>query len=182
MAGSLTKTDIDKLRRLYPRHARIDTLVETGTFRGETIRNLKRSFSELHTIELSREYYEAACRNEADPRIRFYCGDSVRVLQDLLPTLKKPVLFFLDAHYCQRGTARGNEDVPLRKELELIIQRGFPDLIVIDDVRLFGTHRSEDWSDITRRSILRLIRTRIPWWRRYWGEYRIRNDRMIIPF
>lgn len=180
MAGSLTIHEIEEIRRFYPQHARIDTLIETGTFRGETIRNLKNCFSELHTIELSREYYQAASRAEADPRITFHCGDSVRVLQDLLPRLNKPVLFFLDAHFCQRGTARGAEDVPLRKELELIVQRGFPDLIIIDDVRLFGTRRSEDWSEITRRNIRRLIRPRIPWWRRYWGEDRLRNDRMII--
>lgn len=180
MAGCLTVEEMGRIQRRCPDHGRIRVFIETGTFRGETTRNMKHLFDEVHTIELSRDYYEKTSRSEADPRITFHHGDSLAVLPALLPRIQEPAVFFLDAHFCQRGTAQGAEDVPLLKELALIARRPYRDLIIIDDVRLFGTNRSENWTGITKKNILRILRPRIPRQRWYWADHRILNDRMIV--
>ena len=180
MAGNLTETDIKKILKRCKGYDHIDTFIETGTFRGETVRCMKNFFQNVHTIELSHEYFEKTSRLEADPRIFFHQGDSTQVLKRILPNFAKPVIFFLDAHFCHKGTARGEEEIPLLNELNLITDRSFHDLIIIDDVRLFGTNKPEDWSAISKKKILKLLRPRIPRWRWYWDDHLILDDRMII--
>jgi hypothetical protein len=49
-----------------------------------------------------------------------------------------PVLFWLDAHYSDGETAKGPHDPPLPWELRAILERGDPDVLLIDDARLMG--------------------------------------------
>ncbi|MBD2771526.1 hypothetical protein [Iningainema tapete] len=54
--------------------------------------------------------------------------------------LKQPALFWLDGHYSQGITARGDKDTPILEELDCILS--YPDLghvLIIDDARCFGT-------------------------------------------
>jgi hypothetical protein len=88
-------------------------------------------------------------------KTRFYLGDSAVVIKQLAASLNKPAVFFLDSHYCGLRTARGEKDVPLLDELTAISRRQFSDLILIDDVRLFGTSHAQDWIDITQENILK---------------------------
>jgi hypothetical protein len=180
MAGHLSEEDIKKIFERFPKYSQVETFVETGTFRGETVRCMKRIFNEIHTIELSKEYYDTTSRLESDPRIFFHHGDSVKVLRGLLHHLLKPTIFYLDAHFCHKGTAKGEEEVPLLKELEIVVEHPFHDLIIIDDVRLFGTSKGENWSGVAKNKILEMVRPRIPRWRWYWGDFKLLDDRLII--
>jgi hypothetical protein len=111
--------------------------VETGTYRGETCRALQSFFEHLWTIELDPVLYENAKKDLARfPRISCLAGDSKKVLEQIIPSLTKSTLFWLDGHYSGDNTARGEEDSPLLQELRLIAKGPKPQeyVIVIDDM------------------------------------------------
>jgi hypothetical protein len=120
-------------------------LVETGTYFGDTIDSLQRDFEKIISIELSQSLFEQAkARFSHVPHVNLFCGDSGQILKSVLPTLDKPTLFWLDAHYSGgvlRGgfSARGDVDTPIIAELGHILSSS-PNkhVIVIDDAHLFG--------------------------------------------
>jgi hypothetical protein len=60
-------------------------------------------------------------------------------LCDVLAGLREPALFWLDAHYCGPGSARGPLDSPIARELEALEAhpvRGH--VVLIDDMRYFS--------------------------------------------
>lgn len=120
---------------------RYPTFVETGTFLGETSSFAASLFSSVHTIELSPGLAQrAADRFARVPNVMVHQGDSGKVLRDLLPTIDAPCLFWLDGHFSGGITARGETDTPILTELEAIAEHAaYPDAILIDDVRVFGT-------------------------------------------
>ena len=115
------------------------TLVETGTFYGDTVFVLRHVFRKIHTIELSPDLY-AISREKIGhlPHIRLHHGDSAKVLHSLLSTLYEPAIFWLDGHYSAGPTARSSKDTPIREELEILLARppGY-NVVLIDDARLF---------------------------------------------
>jgi hypothetical protein len=125
--------------RGYGARFALPTLVETGTFTGEMIYAVERQFREIHSIELGRDLFEAARRRfAAFAHVHLHHGDSATVLPELLETLPPPVLFWLDGHYSEGITARGEKNTPIVAELEAI-HRHHPTahVILIDDARLF---------------------------------------------
>lgn len=124
------------LRRLAKKY-KLKVFVETGTYRGETINALKNSFDSLYSIELSTELYnKARAKFSRYPRIKIYNGDSKNILPQIVAQLKVPTLFWLDAHYSGGVTAFSEN--PIIDEITTIIQAKKEDVIVIDDLRLFG--------------------------------------------
>ncbi len=113
--------------------------VETGTHLGDMVENCKNFFDEVHSIELSDDFYnKAKLRFAGDAHINLYQGDSGLVIKDVVPLISKPVLFWLDAHYSGESTARGESDTPIVEELNYILQHcKQPFCILIDDARLF---------------------------------------------
>ena len=60
---------------------------ETGTFMGDMIYAVERQFSEIHSIELGGELFEAARRRFAGlAHVHLHHGDSTTVLPELLKT------------------------------------------------------------------------------------------------
>jgi predicted O-methyltransferase YrrM len=111
----------------------IDVAIETGTFLGETTLFFSACFDEVHTIEISNDYYQIATESlKYCPNVHCHFGSSEKVLHEILPDLKeKKVLFYLDAHW--------NEYWPLLKELEEISQTHRDHcIIVIDDFKVPG--------------------------------------------
>jgi len=93
--------------------------IETGTFLGQSVIALSEHFSELHTIELSVQCFEAAklfAWKAARP-IHFHLGHSTKVLKNLLPKVSGPTVLYLDAHWSGSVTAGFAEQVPLIQEL-----------------------------------------------------------------
>ena len=80
----------------------------------------------------------------------------------LLPSINEGAIFFLDGHWSSSDTARGEKDCPLLEEISRIHDLfAHEAVIIIDDYRLFGTSRNEDWSDISKESILSILQSRV---------------------
>jgi hypothetical protein len=71
-------------------------------------------------------------------------------MKDIMPTLEGNVLFWLDGHYSEGITARGDEDCPVLYELfHIFSQRWFIEgVVLIDDARLFDGDRWPKLSDV----------------------------------
>lgn len=116
----------------------IDVAVETGTHKAATTLFLSTYFKEVHSVELSQEFY-----NESKHKLRnvnnatLYLDSSQNVLEKILPNLKdKKIFFYLDAH--------GHSYWPLLDELSIISKTHKDNcVIVIDDCLVPGR------SDIT---------------------------------
>ena len=118
----------------------LDVFVETGTFQGDTVELVKDCFLEIHTVELSQEYYdEARARFAGERHIDLIQGDSAAVLAELAPKLRdRSVLYYLDAHWCvAENTAGAISQCPLINEIRAISSLNSNSLIVIDDARFF---------------------------------------------
>jgi glycosyltransferase involved in cell wall biosynthesis len=134
----------------------LDVFVETGTYRGASVREALPYFNEIHTIELSEELYEQAKAEFAEhPQVTVHHGRSEEVLKELAPKLKRrKALFWLDAHWSDEpGAAGSGETCPLPKELEAIGSLGADSVVMIDDARLFlapppAPADAEQWPDL----------------------------------
>ena len=114
-------------------------LVETGTFRGDTVRALRSGFRTIYSIELDNGLYQMAvqrCRNQRNARL--LRGDSAVLMPQVLQELSEPTLFWLDAHWSGAGTATSDVETPILAELNAILD-GAPagSVVLIDDHREF---------------------------------------------
>jgi len=118
---------------------RLEVFVETGTFQGNMVEAVKRWFGEVYSIELSGELYARAARRfSGDAHVHILHGDSGKLLAELVESLTRPTLFWLDGHYSGGRTARGDKDTPVSEELEAILRHPVPGhVVLIDDARLF---------------------------------------------
>lgn len=127
------------LARLLRRH-RLDYFVETGTHLGDTIAYLGPMFAKGWTVEIDDDLHRRAVERFAyDDHIVVLHGDSAQILPTILRDLPGPALFWLDGHFSGEGTGRGDTDTPVNAELAAILADRRPHVIVIDDVREFGT-------------------------------------------
>lgn len=129
--------------------------VETGTFKGDSLRIAQRFFPECHSVELSdalyKEVSEAFC---GQPGIHLHHGASPAVLGTMRERLAQtPALFWLDAHWCVAdNTAGSDSQSPLLQELDAIGALHPQSVLLIDDARLYlcpppKPHRLSDWPD-----------------------------------
>lgn len=123
----------------YGKKYNINTLIETGTFRGDMVFSQRENFSKLISIELDNILYKDA-RNKFKKyeNIEIVQGDSGRVLKSICSNLKEPCLFWLDGHYSEGFTAKGKTDTPVTDELEAIFTNDLNHIILIDDARFFN--------------------------------------------
>ncbi len=113
--------------------------VETGTLTGGTAYNASLSMDEVHTIELSQNLYnQVVNRFRNTQNVVPYCGDSSCVLPEILKNDGKKYIFWLDGHYSEGVTAKGELNTPILAELNAIQVAGLKDsIILIDDIRCF---------------------------------------------
>ena len=124
--------------------------IETGTFFGDMVEAVRYSFKQIYSIELGTKLYiKAAKRFAGVKNVLLLHGDSGEILQELVPNIHQPCLFWLDAHYSEGITARGDKETPIIEELNSISNHSFKsgDIILIDDARGFGKgdHPSLKW-------------------------------------
>jgi hypothetical protein len=119
-----------------------DVFVETGTFRGDGVqRALDDGFTTVYSFESDEDLcLRARERFRGDERIRIIRGDSGRLLGGLMDYIGEPAVFFLDAHYSGWGEPT---PLPLLEELRAIADHPYPDVVIIDDMRLMG---KKSWS------------------------------------
>lgn len=142
--------------REYGRRFALDTLIETGTYRGDMINACRGTFNRIVSIELDDVLFEEAHRRfGASSQVSVLHGDSGQLLTDTLRTLAKPSLFWLDGHYCGTVTARGRVETPILLELSAILNHPVRDhVILIDDARCFDGTSDYPAIDDLRRLVL----------------------------
>jgi len=69
--------------------------------------------------------------------ISFHHGESPKIFSEVLPNLKAPRFFWLDAHWSGGNTFGEKAQCPLVGELNEIIKYDLPHCLFIDDARLF---------------------------------------------
>lgn len=125
--------------------------VETGTGKGDGVNAaLNYGFREIYSVDTFKKAADNAKRLFANKTNVVITEDtSENFLNNLLPTMdSRPILFWLDAHFPGEfhGVSRSHcKDMrvrsPIKYELETIFRErekyGFPDIIAIDDLRMF---------------------------------------------
>lgn len=143
-----------------------DWFIETGSFMGNGIQlAIESGFSKIFSIELSEELYKNCLKKFSNNKnVNLILGDSSIKLKELLeqnPDI--PFTYWLDGHYSEGVTAKGEKDCPLYEELKAILSRNVNgELIYIDDMRIYKNHK-----DISIKLILELIEIYKPnakWW------------------
>lgn len=117
----------------------LQTLVETGTFMGDMVNATLHAFDTIYSIELSDDFWHSAKNKFANyPNVHILQGDSATVLPLLVKDIRRPTLFWLDAHYSGDNTAKGLIDTPIAAELNCIFEGSANEhVILIDDARCF---------------------------------------------
>ena len=107
--GAISFSLDERLLNLLTSTLPVQTFVETGTFKGDTLRLASPMFKECHSVELSPELYEVAVRQfGSQAGVHLYQGPSPEFLlarRDLFASV--PTLFWLDAHWCVAVDALG---------------------------------------------------------------------------
>jgi hypothetical protein len=115
----------------------IRQFIETGTSGGDGAAWAAKVFPSVTTVEINGEFRQAAMRKYGHlSSITFLLGDSIKVLPQVVPGLKGPAFFWIDAH-CGGGNFGPEDYCPLLKELEIIATSPHPHFIFIDDARAF---------------------------------------------
>lgn len=116
-----------------------NVFVETGTYLGEMVNAVKFNFKKIYSIELSPELYKRAEKKfYRDKHIAILQGDSSKVLPEIISHIYKPCLFWLDAHYSEGITVKGEKETPIVDELKRIFNNPVEGhVILIDDARCF---------------------------------------------
>jgi hypothetical protein len=141
--------------KIYP------TFVETGTSEGNTIFSVESLFDHVYTIEIEENILNETKKYYKGNKINFILGDSILVLQNLIPTLTTNTIFYLDAHFIPSNTTLGLKKVPILEEVYIISQKcKYDAVIIINNFRMFGTNYKEDWTDITLEKVLELTNNR----------------------
>ncbi|MDI6591503.1 MAG: rRNA adenine N-6-methyltransferase family protein [Patescibacteria group bacterium] len=127
--------------RHYGKKFGIDTLIETGTYLGNTVEGLKSSFKKIISIELDKNLYERAKQKFSSYKhITIVQGDSGKVIPEILANTNYKCLFWLDAHDYSKEENRFIQ-TPIREELSHILShsliKNLDHVILIDDARLF---------------------------------------------
>lgn len=162
-----------------------EVFIESGSFMGETILSMESLFTNLHTVEIKKEFYERLIGLYKGNKINFHLGESFEIFDVILPEINKNAIFFLDGHWSAGNTAKGKKDVPIYEELDVILEKfNNHAVIIIDDMRLCGkgpNKRNEicNWEDISPEKIIERVQSR------YLKHYFLPssadpNDRLII--
>ena len=109
-------------------------IVETGTFRGTTTEYFAAFGVPVTTVESSKRFFAYSRRRLANlPNVEIHLGDSVAVLRKQIAqgAFEDGItIFYFDAHW--------EEHLPLKDELELVINNVNEHVILIDDFEVPG--------------------------------------------
>lgn len=133
------------------------TLVETGTYLGDTVKVARRYFDRVLSVELSADLHRKNIeRFKKHPDVILWQGNSGMRMQEMLSQIiGSRALFWLDAHYSGAGTAKDENDCPLISELEAIAKHPRRDhCILIDDARCFGHEEGYPPIDLVLEKLL----------------------------
>ncbi|MEK7497298.1 MAG: hypothetical protein AAB656_00060 [Patescibacteria group bacterium] len=123
----------------YAKRFRTETLIETGTYLGQTVDDLKSTFDMIYSVELDKILYRNAKRIFSRRKnIKIIQGNSSIILPRIIKHIKECSLFWLDAHYSGGITTRGSKETPILDELQAVARSKVKGhVILIDDAREF---------------------------------------------
>jgi len=129
----------EELIRDYAKKFDTNILIETGTYLGDMVHAMKKSFSRIISFELDQTLAaQAQSRFAKDDHIEVVQGDSGKLIGDYLVAISEPCLFWLDGHYSGGITAKGALETPIKNELTSILSHPVDGhVILIDDARCF---------------------------------------------
>ena len=129
----------EELIKTYAKDFNTKILIETGTYLGDMVHAMKKSFSRIISFELDHNLAaQAQARFANDHHIQIVEGDSGKLLGEYLSTINEPCLFWLDGHYSGGITAKGALETPIKNELTAILSHESDGhVILIDDARCF---------------------------------------------
>jgi len=143
----IPKELVSQLKEIY----KINTFIETGTYKGKTTSWAANNFKEVITIENSKVLFEDAVKNlSIYTNVKCLFGNSAEKLGEILNNKKEPAILWLDAHWCGGFTYGESDECPLMQEIEIVNNSPFEHIIIIDDARYFSkppvqTHESSQW-------------------------------------
>jgi hypothetical protein len=118
----------------------VETIIETGSHRGNGAATFALVFKKVYSIELSDSLYEHCLKTHRVDNIEFIHGASTDVLPSLMPKITGDYMVFLDAHGSGGDTTFdprvGRHGAPVIEELEAM-KPNPPKIIVVDDLRCF---------------------------------------------
>jgi hypothetical protein len=126
-------------RKIFNCLMRVSTagaIIETGSYRGTTTEILAQYGVPVITIEgVARNFGFTWARMRDKSHVRVLKGDSRNHLRRILAqstacNLKRPIAFYLDAHWY--------EDLPLAEELDIIFSAELSAVVMIDDFEVPG--------------------------------------------
>jgi hypothetical protein len=111
----------------------LSTLIETGTYEGDSTIYAAEIFDRVVTIDIRSDYQEETeARCSGHQNIEFKKGDTREVLGEIVASLDRPALFWLDAH-AAAGLFGEQDDWPVLDELEIINRSPMMHYVLIDD-------------------------------------------------
>ena len=141
---TLTETEKRTLLIEYAQCYNTTMFVETGTYKGETVKAMAKSglFKQIHTIDIYLDRaHAAAIRYRHFPGVHCWKGDSAEQLPRIIKPLQEPILYWLDAHHSGKQIARskGLVETPIMAELDTVLAHPQIDksVILIDDAGYF---------------------------------------------
>jgi hypothetical protein len=123
------------------RERRHDTLIETGTYLGETTAFFATRARRVVSIEIEPALHARAARLFTEsPNVEILLGDGMDIVPRLVSELDRPCLIWLDGHFSGGNTGRGAVEEPAVEILRRIKAQSPPKgmTVVVDDLRLFG--------------------------------------------
>jgi hypothetical protein len=129
-------------RKTLVAHSILDaSWIETGTYMGSTSQFLAKRYPKVTTIEPSEYFFKfSESRLKRNSKIVTLFGSSEEHFENALIGDKKEVNIWLDGHFSEGGTFKGENVSPIVHELTIIARHKskFNSIrVFIDDVRLF---------------------------------------------
>ena len=96
-------------------------------------------FKEIYSIELDKTHFKnTQIRFVGYPNINILQGQSDKVLPEVLRSIDEPCLFWLDAHWSDCSTAKGETETPFIQKLQCISNhtKAQDRITLIDDTQL----------------------------------------------
>lgn len=106
----------------------VKTIIETGTYIGDTTKYLATLAPSVYTIEINKTYYDQCAHLDKIPNINRILDNSPDAISRILPNAAKPILCFLDAHWGYHN--------PLLDELAAFANHKVKPIIVIHDFQV----------------------------------------------
>jgi hypothetical protein len=131
------QTSSKELFQKYPN----PVFIESGSYYGDGVQAaVDAGFKIIYSIELDAKLYmHCVNRFKDNPGVNIIFGDSHLLLDYILSRVNTPATFWLDGHWAGEGTARGEFESPLIKELEAIGRHYIKNhKILIDDLRCWN--------------------------------------------